>query len=87
MPKRPVRAGVSTEPIRPSTDLVFKAIMGHPDHPEILLEFLNAVLAPTTIVEVRVLNPAPVLQALSQKNLVVDIHAKDLSGTLFQIEM
>jgi predicted transposase/invertase (TIGR01784 family) len=61
--------------------------MGDPDHKHVLLDFLNAVLSPTVVVDVTILNPTPLAELLTQRSFTVDVLAQDSKGWLFQVEM
>ena len=76
--------------IDPKIDCVFKAILGSEENRNLLIHFLNAVLAdelPTPIVAVELLNPHNERETLNDKLSIVDVKAKDASGRLFQIEI
>ncbi|MEL6344099.1 MAG: Rpn family recombination-promoting nuclease/putative transposase [Myxococcota bacterium] len=74
--------------IDPKVDCVFKAILGDPAHSEVLVDFLNAVLAPRDpIISVEILNPFQLPTYLSEKYTVLDILAMDTKGRRFQVEM
>jgi predicted transposase/invertase (TIGR01784 family) len=80
---------MSTEPvgISPCVDLVFQAIMCEPSTTAALHEFIQAVMAPTQIASITVTNPMSMLEALRQKQIVVDAKAVDSDGRIYQIEM
>ena len=71
--------------INPRVDCVFKQILQEPD---LLLDFLGAVLSPTIpIVSVEVLNPSLRPERVTDRQLVLDVRAADASGRQYQIEM
>ena len=83
MEKQPGPVGIS-----PRVDCVFKAILGDPKHKALLLDFLNAVLAPEApIVDVEFLNPELLPDTIGDAYIVIDVKAKDSTGRLFQVEM
>lgn len=76
--------------IDPKVDCVFKAILGHEEHTELLIHFLNAVLqgdADSRIQAVQILNPFNEREFESDKLSVVDIKARDVQGRSYQIEI
>lgn len=80
----------SLEPvgIDPTVDIAFKRLLGDPNHPALLLDFLNAVLAPSVpIVSATVENPIQLPDNPHDHFLVVDVLACDADGRRFQIEM
>ena len=80
-PREPV--GVS-----PRVDCVFKALMGDPARSIILIDFLNAVIAPAVpITSVEIKNPIHLPDYIGDNYTVVDVRATDADGQVFQIEM
>ena len=74
--------------ISPRVDCVFRALFADPAHTDRLLDFLNAVLTDRPpIVSVTITNPVKILEFLGDKDMVVDLLARDAEGTLFQVEM
>ncbi len=74
----------------PTNDLAFKKIFGNEKKKNILISFLNAILGfegEHQIEEVEILNPyqAPKIEEL--KETILDIRAKDRSGSQFIVEM
>ena len=70
--------------IIPRIDLVFRTLM---NDPVILLDFLNAVIAPRVqIVSVQILN-SDVLDLIGERSAIVDVKAMDAEGRVYQIEM
>ena len=70
----------------PRSDLVFRRIFG--EHPEILCDFLNALLpleAPTASLEYLPIDQMPLLPVF--KRGVVDVRCKDVTGRQFIVEM
>lgn len=74
--------------IDPLVDCVFKALFGHPDNDNLLIDFLNSVLSPETPIKaVSVLNPYNDKEYLSDKYSIVDVKAVDEAGGKYQIEV
>ena len=75
-------------PISPTVDCVFKAILGAEENENLLIDFLNGVLAPQfPISDVEILNPYNEREFYSDKLTIVDVKAKDEKGTAYQIEI
>jgi len=76
--------------IDPKIDCVFKALLGSEENRNLLMHFLNAVLAgdlSAPITEAEILNPYNEKEFLDDKLSVVDVKAKDSVGRLYQIEI
>ena len=76
--------------IDPTVDCVFKALLGSEANKNLLIHFLNAVLAPVPtrrIVNVTLLNPFNERDFFDDKLTVVDVKAQDAAGLIFQIEV
>ncbi|CAK0752333.1 transposase [uncultured Gammaproteobacteria bacterium] len=76
--------------LNPKTDFAFKKIFGSDASRDILISFLNAVLAlsgPDAIVEVTILDPYQAPRIKGWKDSYVDVRAKDERGRSFIIEM
>ena len=74
--------------ISPTVDCVYKAISGAEENENLLIDFLNAVLAPQfPISDVEILNPYNEREFYSDKLTIVDVKAKDEKGTAYQIEI
>ncbi len=76
--------------IDPKIDCVFKALLGAEENRNLLVHFLNAVLADdlhAPIAEAEILNPYNDKEFLDDKLSVVDVKAKDSEGRLYQIEI
>ena len=76
--------------IRPTVDVVFKKIFGSPEHEEITRDFLNAIFPFAGVPEVThidILNPFRLADFEGDKDVTVDIHAKDVDERDVQIEM
>jgi len=76
--------------IDPKIDCVFKALLGAEENRNLLVHFLNAMLAEdlaAPIAEVDILNPYNDKEFLDDKLSVVDVKAKDQSGRLYQVEI
>ena len=77
-------------PIDPKVDCVFKAILGAEENSNLLIHFLNAVLAPALaepIVWVEILNPYNEKEFITDKLSVVDVKARDRQERQFQVEV
>ncbi len=74
--------------ISPTVDCVYKAISGAEENENLLIDFLNGVLAPQfPISDVEILNPYNEREFYSDKLTIVDVKAKDEKGTAYQIEI
>jgi predicted transposase/invertase (TIGR01784 family) len=77
-------------PIDPKVDCVFKTLFGSDDHRDLLIHFLNALLAEdlaAPIADVDILNPYNERETLDDKLTVVDVKARDAARRIFQIEI
>ena len=75
-------------PISPTVDCIFKAILGAEENKNLLIDFLNSVLAPqSSISDVEILNPYNEREFYKDKLTIVDIKAKDENGTAYQVEI
>ncbi|KJV08112.1 Rpn family recombination-promoting nuclease/putative transposase [Methylocucumis oryzae] len=76
--------------IDPKIDCVFKALLGAEENRNLLIHFLNALLAQELIepiVSVDILNPYNDKEFFSDKLSVVDVKAQDQHERLYQIEI
>ena len=76
--------------IDPKIDCVFKSILGSEDNQNLLVHFLNAVLAcelQQPITSVTILNPYNDKEFLNDKLSIVDVKARDNQNNLYQIEI
>ena len=74
--------------IKPTVDFAFKKIFGSPESVQALIGLLNAVLELSDpIVEVTILNPFNYQEFVGDKQIVLDIKAKDSTGRWLNIEM
>ena len=74
----------------PKVDFVFKMLLGNEQHKDLLVHFLNAVLAKEPdirIHSVELLNPFNEREFESDKLSVVDVKARDDTGRWSQIEI
>lgn len=74
----------------PKNDFAFKKVFGAEKHKDILIHFLNDVLAQSEgikIMEVNFLNPIQDPDALAKKQSIVDVLCKDSYGRQYIIEM
>lgn len=76
--------------IDPKIDCVFKALLGSEENRNLLVHFLNAVLAPdlqAPVADVEILNPYNEREFIDDKLSIVDVKARDTAGRLFQVEI
>ncbi len=74
--------------IKPMVDFAFKKIFGMETKTRALVGLLNAVLELTEpIIEVRVLNPFNYREFADDKEVVLDIRARDAAGRWMNVEM
>ncbi len=76
--------------IDPKVDCVFKAILGSEENKNLLIHFLNSVLnlkKDKQIQAVAISNPYNEREYQQDKLSVIDIKAKDVGGTTYQIEI
>jgi predicted transposase/invertase (TIGR01784 family) len=74
--------------IRPIVDFVFKKIFGSPENAIALLGLLNAILRlKHPVVAVEILNPFNYQEFTSDKQIVLDVRARDSLGRWFNVEM
>jgi len=74
--------------INPTVDFVFKKIFGSPENASILVGLLNAVLQTAVpVVDVEILNPFNYQDFKDDKQIILDIRARDSNGRWFNIEM
>jgi predicted transposase/invertase (TIGR01784 family) len=76
--------------IKPTVDVVFKKLFGSPEHADLTLSFVNSILplvGKARAATIEILNPFRLAEFQGDKEIVVDIRAKDETGREFQIEM
>jgi predicted transposase/invertase (TIGR01784 family) len=74
--------------IKPTVDFAFKRIFGSPENEAALVGLLNAVLElPEPITAVEILNPFSYQEFAEQKQIVLDVRARDETGRWLNIEM
>jgi len=76
--------------LNPKTDFAFKRIFGSAESSDILISFLNAILAlksPLCIAEVTILDPYLAPKIKGMKDTYLDVQAKDEQGKSYIIEM
>ena len=76
--------------IDPKIDCVFKSLLGSDENRNLLVHFLNAVLANelrAPIDDVEILNPHNDKEYPDDKLSIVDVKARDTEGRIFQIEI
>ena len=77
-------------PIDPKIDCVFKTLLGSDDRRDLLIHFLNAMLAEdlsAPVAEVDILNPYNERETLDDKLTIVDVKACDTARRVFQVEI
>jgi predicted transposase/invertase (TIGR01784 family) len=74
--------------IKPTVDFAFKKIFGSPENRPALVGLLNAILdLPQPIEDVQILNPFSYQEFAEEKQIVLDIRARDMEGRWLNIEM
>jgi predicted transposase/invertase (TIGR01784 family) len=76
--------------IDPKVDYAFKYLLGRESTRDLLIDVSNNVLKPAPgheILEIELLNPFNLQEALDDKLSILDIKARDQSGRQFNIEM
>ena len=76
--------------IKAMVDIVFKKLFGSTEHPKVTLAFLNAILEKLGLEHVQTLvveNPYMLSDFQGEKEIVVDILARDEKERNYQIEM
>src|SRR4051812_48800780 len=74
----------------PKTDFVFKRIFGSEEHKDVLVAFLNDMLAldePHRVVDVELLSPEQRPAVAELKLSIVDVKCKDARGVTYVVEM
>ena len=73
-----------------TNDVAFRRIFGNENKTQILISFLNAILKleeNQRIAEVEIINPYLLPRIAGEKASIIDVHAKDIEGRKFIIEM
>jgi predicted transposase/invertase (TIGR01784 family) len=76
--------------IDPKVDCVFKALLGSPENSNLLIDFLNSILATdleSPITQVTILNPYNEKEFIGDKLSIVDVKASDNKGHRYQVEI
>ena len=74
--------------IKPTVDYAFKRLLGSPEHTDITVHFINAVLGGSPqITEVELLNPILGKETAEDKLAILDVRARDDHGRWLNIEM
>lgn len=74
--------------IRPTVDFAFKLMLGNPEHTNVTIHFLNAILeGQCRITHAQILNPILPKHTDEDKLSVLDILATDAYGRMLNIEM
>ena len=74
--------------IKPTVDFAFKKIFGSPESVQALIGLLNAILKlPSPITDAEILNPFSYKEFTDDKQIVLDIRARDSTGRMLNIEM
>ncbi|MCB9763305.1 MAG: Rpn family recombination-promoting nuclease/putative transposase [Alphaproteobacteria bacterium] len=75
-------------PIDPKVDMVFKALFGSEANRNLLIAFLNDILAlEVPVTSVQLLKPETPGRARDDKAVIVDVKARDQRGRIFQVEI
>jgi predicted transposase/invertase (TIGR01784 family) len=80
----------SFEPIRLTSDFVFKYVFGSETSTSILRSFLTAVQTDAglpAVAEVKIRNPFNPAESYDDKTSVVDVRARDVNGTVYTVEV
>lgn len=89
--KNPAGAGAeANEPIRLTSDFVFKYVFGSETSTNILRSFLTAVQTDAglpAVAEVEIRNPFNPADSYNAKTSVVDVRARDVNGTIYTVEV
>ena len=74
--------------IKPTVDFAFKKIFGSPENVHRLIGLLNAILElPAPITDVKILNPFNYQEFVGDKQIILDVRARDSTGRWLNIEM
>ncbi|MFV2070720.1 MAG: Rpn family recombination-promoting nuclease/putative transposase [Pirellulales bacterium] len=74
--------------IKPTVDFAFKKIFGSTENVRTLIGLLNAILElPAPITDVEILNPFNYQEFVGDKQIILDIRARDSTGRWLNIEM
>ncbi len=74
--------------IKPTVDFAFKKTFGSEESVLALIGLLNAILKlPSPITDVEILNPFNYQEFVGDKQIVLDIKARDSMGRMLNIEM
>jgi len=74
--------------LNPRIDFVFKKLFGSEENKDILIDFINSIVSDTDqVLDLEIKNPYNEKQFASDKQTILDIKARDRSGTWFNIEM
>jgi predicted transposase/invertase (TIGR01784 family) len=87
-PRRP--GAEDYEPIRLTSDFVFKYVFGSETSTSILRSFLTAVQTDAglpAVAEVEIRNPFNPAESYDDKTSVVDVRARDVNGTVYTVEV
>jgi predicted transposase/invertase (TIGR01784 family) len=80
----------SFEPVRLTSDFVFKYVFGSETSTSILRSFLTAVQTDAglpAVAEVEIRNPFNPAESYDDKTSVVDVRARDVNGTVYSVEV
>lgn len=81
---------VGPEPIRLTSDFVFEYVFGSETSTNILRSFLTAVQTDAglpAVAEVEIRNPFNPAESYNDKTSVVDVRARDVTGTVYTVEV
>ena len=74
--------------LNPRVDLAFKKLFGCEENKDMLISLINSIVSPEDqVVDIELLNPYNSRNFIGDKQSILDIKAKDLSGNYYDIEM
>src|SRR5579862_6163482 len=74
--------------INPRIDLVFKKIFGVEENKDLLIALINSIVSSEDqVADIVLLNPYTVQNFLHEKSSILDVKARGLDGTYFNIEI
>jgi predicted transposase/invertase (TIGR01784 family) len=76
--------------IKPTVDVVFKKLFGSPEHAGLTLSFVNSILhlaGKPLAASLEIVNPFRLAEFQGDKEIIVDVRARDPEGREFQVEM
>ncbi|MES2198886.1 MAG: Rpn family recombination-promoting nuclease/putative transposase [Chlamydiota bacterium] len=74
--------------LNPRVDLAFKKIFGCEENKDLLISLINSIVSPEDqVIDLELLNPYNSRNFIGDKQSILDIKAKDISGNYYDIEM